>query len=487
MSRRTSPRRDNEVPAATPAPEAPANRPAADYTFICYARRDSDFVLDLAARLREREREVWLDQWNIGAGDDWDKAIDAALRGCATFLIVLSPDAVQSDEVRGELRSALNERKRIIPVLYRPCDIPRQLQSTQYLDIADSGEMTDALVDDLVAALRGESAAHGDRWRDARKPWAPLSYVSSRLRAVGASAVGGVVLVAITGVLAEGSYARLLGVHLSLSAALILKSGLQFFITLLWEALVMTLPVGVLLVVVIMLGRAARRLFPAAAAVDRLKRASGRPGLLWTAQLALYAFLFLVSLPAFADLLPLADVAFSKGLLDARVDTLTEGARHYRAVVLHVSAASLMLAALEAWRRRLHRQRQIVARSHAMLSLGLALPLYLVVCVELLLLPIGHGLLKLPTRREYSASIVTFSRRVPYPELKGSSLLLVDLRPTAPYRFYCPQGSKVWDVHDEDVESFTGQITGTLAQLLPAFRPLAECRMPSRAAQEVER
>src|SRR6185295_15869037 len=107
---------------------------------------------------------------------------------------------------------------------------------------------------------------------------------------------------------------------------------------------------------------------------DRLKRALGRPGFLWAAQLTVYVFLFFGSRPVFADLLPLADVAFNNGLLDARVDTLNAGAGHYRTVALHVGSASLMVAGLEAWRRRLHRKRQHATRSEALLSLGFALP-----------------------------------------------------------------------------------------------------------------
>ena len=481
MSLRSSGRRDiKETPAATTGQ-------AEDYTFVCYARQDEDFVLDLAARLQERDHRVWLDRWDIGPGDDWDKAIDAALTGCTTLLIVLSPDAVESDEVRGELRSALNKKKRIIPVLYRASDIPRQLQSTQYLDVADSGEMTEALVDDLARTLGGEPGPRGDRWRDVRKPVAPLSYVSGRLKAVGASTVGGIVLLAATGLLAEASYSRLLGIRLSRSASAILNSGLQFFISLLIQALVISLFASPLLLLVVGLRRAGRKWFPATAVIDRLKRALGQPGLLWAAQLAVYVFLFFGSLPVFADLLPLSDVAFSNGLLGARVDTFDEGAGHYRAVVLHVVSACLMVAGLEAWRRRLHRKRRHAERSEAVLSLGLALPLYLLVSVELLLLPIGYGLLWLPARREYSATVVTFKSSARDLDLRGKTLLLVDLRSTAPDTFYCPPGSKVLAVRDEDIESYTTTNTGKLAQLLEAFRPLADCEVTGRPPEEVAR
>jgi len=51
----------------------------ADHVFICYARQDQDFVLKLAANLKERGARVWLDQWDISPSADWDLTIDNAL------------------------------------------------------------------------------------------------------------------------------------------------------------------------------------------------------------------------------------------------------------------------------------------------------------------------------------------------------------------------------------------------------------------------
>ncbi len=48
---------------------------------------------------------------------------------------------------------ALNLAKPIVPVLYQPCDIPRQLQNIQYLDFTSTND-TDARRDALAAALR---------------------------------------------------------------------------------------------------------------------------------------------------------------------------------------------------------------------------------------------------------------------------------------------------------------------------------------------
>src|SRR5437660_4832616 len=101
--------------------------------FFCYARADQGFAVSLAQQLIERGIGVWLDQWDIPAEADWDKTIDKALRECDRLLIVLSPASVESREVRGELRTALDLGKPILPVLYRPCEIPRQLRLVQFV------------------------------------------------------------------------------------------------------------------------------------------------------------------------------------------------------------------------------------------------------------------------------------------------------------------------------------------------------------------
>jgi hypothetical protein len=132
------------------------NAASQGHTFVCYARHDEVFVLRIAAAMRDRGVRIWIDQWNIEPGTDWNRSIDGALKACSTFLIVLSPEAVESDEVRGELRAALNHHKRVIPVLYRPCEIPTRLLLTQYLDFTQPPGASDALLDRLAQVLRGE-------------------------------------------------------------------------------------------------------------------------------------------------------------------------------------------------------------------------------------------------------------------------------------------------------------------------------------------
>jgi WD40 repeat protein len=121
--------------------------------FICYARVDQSFALPLAEQLKARGVSVFVDQWDIPAERDWDRSIDSALRECARLLIVLSPASVDSREVRGELRTALDLGKPILPVLYQPCEIPRQLRIVQFVDFTGRSPGDAAALNEVLRAL----------------------------------------------------------------------------------------------------------------------------------------------------------------------------------------------------------------------------------------------------------------------------------------------------------------------------------------------
>jgi hypothetical protein len=130
-----------------------------NHIFICYARKDQSFVLRLAAGLKARGVPVWLDQWDIPAGADWNQSIDSALSMCGQFLIVLSPAAVASQQVRGELQIALDEHKPIVPVLRQACQMPRLLRLIQHIDFVGCAPDDVAALDRLVGALHMPEAS----------------------------------------------------------------------------------------------------------------------------------------------------------------------------------------------------------------------------------------------------------------------------------------------------------------------------------------
>jgi TIR domain len=106
----------------------------ASAAFVSYSHDDSEFTIRLVQDLKAAGAGVWLDQLDIEPGQEWDTAIENALKQSPRTLLVLSPSSVKSRNVLNEINFALEEKKVIIPVLHRDCIIPLQLRRIQYID-----------------------------------------------------------------------------------------------------------------------------------------------------------------------------------------------------------------------------------------------------------------------------------------------------------------------------------------------------------------
>ena len=103
-------------------------------TFISYPRKNSEFALKLARELKSAGFDVWFDQLDIPAGARWDDEVQKALAECGIFLVILTPEAIESENVKDEIGYAIDSRKRILPVLLKPCNIPFRLRRFHYVD-----------------------------------------------------------------------------------------------------------------------------------------------------------------------------------------------------------------------------------------------------------------------------------------------------------------------------------------------------------------
>jgi hypothetical protein len=75
----------------------------------------------------------WIDD-QLRAGENWQRAIEAALRSTCAVIVVLTPRACASDEVLSEWSFALSKGIAVIPVLALPCDPPYRLAPLQRVD-----------------------------------------------------------------------------------------------------------------------------------------------------------------------------------------------------------------------------------------------------------------------------------------------------------------------------------------------------------------
>ncbi len=88
------------------------------HLFISYSRRDTAYAQALKTYLRENNFNVWIDE-NIEHGDQWFNKIHEAIKECAAFVIVMSPEAENSEWVQKEVLLAKRYQKPIFPLLLK--------------------------------------------------------------------------------------------------------------------------------------------------------------------------------------------------------------------------------------------------------------------------------------------------------------------------------------------------------------------------------
>ncbi len=109
--------------------------------FISYFSGDQDFARKIAGDLKNRDLHIWRDEGEIDIGDSISDKIQEALKSCFTFIIILSPEALERPWVKEELRAAYNlrlaEDLKIIPVVYKECELPVFLLDYRFADFRE--------------------------------------------------------------------------------------------------------------------------------------------------------------------------------------------------------------------------------------------------------------------------------------------------------------------------------------------------------------
>ncbi len=127
--------------------------------FISYSHADKILAESLALNLVQAKQNVWIDRWELSAGDSLIEKIEGALGGADAILVLLSESSVKSEWCRKELRTGLlrelEERAvLVIPIVIDNCDIPLFLREKMYIDFR--GDRDEALAF-LLKSLAGIS------------------------------------------------------------------------------------------------------------------------------------------------------------------------------------------------------------------------------------------------------------------------------------------------------------------------------------------
>jgi TolB protein len=125
------------------------------YFFMSYSREDTVKQRRIVRELRERGLNIWVDVEHLTPGTPtWEREIEKAIRGAMGIVVLLSPEANNSEWVRREISFGEQHRKRIFPVLIEGDDFtstPLRLANHQRVDLRTKFESG---LDELAAALK---------------------------------------------------------------------------------------------------------------------------------------------------------------------------------------------------------------------------------------------------------------------------------------------------------------------------------------------
>jgi transcriptional regulator with XRE-family HTH domain len=101
--------------------------PSGSFMFVGYAHDDKAVAYPELLRIRSLGIRVWYDE-GIAPGSEWAEAIARALKNSAAFVVFITPAAVESQDVRNEIRLALRWKKPFFAIHLAPTELPLGLE-----------------------------------------------------------------------------------------------------------------------------------------------------------------------------------------------------------------------------------------------------------------------------------------------------------------------------------------------------------------------
>lgn len=109
------------------------------HVFISYSRRDYHFAESLALHLLKHGVPAWLDVKDLVPGVEWERDLMRAIDEAGAVVLVASPQALRSPNVRDEWQRALSQRKRIVVLRwFRRARLPPELLACEQVDFRGS-------------------------------------------------------------------------------------------------------------------------------------------------------------------------------------------------------------------------------------------------------------------------------------------------------------------------------------------------------------
>jgi len=112
------------------------------FIFISHSSKDKEFIRKLKRDLESLGHEIWLDEGKIRTGESIPSEIQDGISEADHLILVLSPDSMSSKWVDLEWKAALSreveeEKKIVIPVYLKSCEVPLLLKERLYVDFRE--------------------------------------------------------------------------------------------------------------------------------------------------------------------------------------------------------------------------------------------------------------------------------------------------------------------------------------------------------------
>ena len=128
--------------------------------FLSHSSVDKPFVRELHKFLEYQNIKSWIDEAEITIGDSLISKIAEGIKLADFVAIILSPNSINSEWVKKELKLAMiqekeNGKKKILPILIENCEIPKYLHGKKYGDFRTSSKSLSGLME-LLKILKNQ-------------------------------------------------------------------------------------------------------------------------------------------------------------------------------------------------------------------------------------------------------------------------------------------------------------------------------------------
>lgn len=124
--------------------------------FISYSHKDRKFVEKLIRDMRAKHFNVIYDEDVVKIGDNIKETILANIKKADLVIVVISNNALASDFSKQEMRDAIENKKKILPIVIDDnVEIPTELLKIRYADFSkEYEENLKQLIKSLISSLK---------------------------------------------------------------------------------------------------------------------------------------------------------------------------------------------------------------------------------------------------------------------------------------------------------------------------------------------